>query len=162
MPCFSSKIEEPCSSKSIWTLWKYKLDNFGKYEDALSSTVQFGYHSLLSPLLNIGIITTHDILHYVTKYNNNIASKEGFIRQVIGWREYCYYIYNNYYNKLVISYIGYQSDTIIVNDQNYLSIALKSSVDIDEVTVTYKRNSTEVSLLEPLNSKVMGEKELLK
>lgn len=65
-------------------------------------------------------------------------------------------------NKLVISYVGYRSDTIEVNSQNYLTVVLENSVDLDEVTVTYKRNSTEISLLEPLNSKVMGEKELLK
>ena len=94
---------------------KYKLDNFGKYEDALSSTVQFGYHSLLSPLLNTGLITTYDILHYVSKYNNNIASKEGFIRQVIGWREYSYYIYKNFYDKLVISSIYNKNHKIICN-----------------------------------------------
>lgn len=65
-------------------------------------------------------------------------------------------------NKLVISYVGYRSDTIEVNSQNYLKVILENSVDLDEVTITYKRNSTEISLLEPLNSKVMGEKELLK
>ncbi len=65
-------------------------------------------------------------------------------------------------NQLIVSFVGYQTDTILVNDQNYLNIALNNSVDIDEVTVSYKRNSTEVSLLEPLNSKTMGSKELLK
>lgn len=79
---------------------KYKLDNFGKYEDAISSTIKFGYHSLLSPLTNIGLITPHDIIKYVNKYNKNITSKEGFIRQLIGWREYCYYTYDLYGNYL--------------------------------------------------------------
>jgi outer membrane receptor for ferrienterochelin and colicin len=65
-------------------------------------------------------------------------------------------------NELVISYIGYQSDTIIVKDQAYLEVNLDNSIDLDEVIVSYKRNSTEVSLLEPLNSKIMGGKELLK
>lgn len=63
---------------------------------------------------------------------------------------------------LVISYVGYQSDTLYVTDQNYIEIDLKSSVNLDEVTISYKRNSTEVSLLDPLYTKVMGEKELLK
>ncbi len=77
-----------------------KLNNFGKYEDALSSVVKFGYHSLLSCLTNIGLITPRDIIKEVETFNKNIASKEGFLRQVIGWREYCYLIYDNYAEKL--------------------------------------------------------------
>ena len=77
-----------------------KLDNFGKYEDALSSQIKFGYHSLLSPLTNIGLITPNDIIDSVKSYKKNIASKEGFIRQVIGWREYCYFTYCLYSEKL--------------------------------------------------------------
>ncbi len=65
-------------------------------------------------------------------------------------------------NQLVISYVGYQSDTIIVDGRDYLKVALKTSTELDEVVVSYKRNTTEVSLLEPVNTKVMGEKELLK
>ncbi|MFC2152853.1 TonB-dependent receptor domain-containing protein [Bacteroidota bacterium] len=65
-------------------------------------------------------------------------------------------------NQLVISYVGYRSDTIIINNQDYISITLENSVELDEVTVSYRRNSTEVSLLNPIYTKVMGEKELLK
>lgn len=73
---------------------KHKLDNFGKYEDALSSKIKFGFHSVLSCLTNIGLITPFDILKHVKEYKTNMASKEGFIRQVIGWREYCYFTYD--------------------------------------------------------------------
>jgi len=72
----------------------HKLFFFGKYEDAMSSKIKFGYHSVLSPLTNIGLITPFDILKQVNGYKKNIASKEGFIRQVIGWREYCYFTYD--------------------------------------------------------------------
>ncbi len=65
-------------------------------------------------------------------------------------------------NQLVISFVGYQTDTIIVKDRDYLAITLINSVDIDEVTITHRRNSTEVSLLNPLNTSVIGEKELCK
>ena len=73
-----------------------KLDNFGKYEDAMSSKIKFGFHSVLSPLTNIGLITPTDIIEHVVLYKNNIASKEGFLRQIIGWREYCYFTYDLY------------------------------------------------------------------
>ncbi len=79
---------------------KRKLNLFGKYEDALSSKVVFGYHSILSPLTNIGIITPRDILDEIENYKKNIASKEGFVRQLIGWREYCYFVYDKYYENL--------------------------------------------------------------
>ena len=85
-----------------------KLDNFGKYEDALSSKIKFGFHSLLSPLTNIGLLTPLDIIEHVNKYKKNIASKEGFIRQVIGWREYCFFTYELFKKELELSslYMG--------------------------------------------------------
>ena len=61
----------------------------------MHSEVTFGYHSVLTPMLNIGLITPHDILESFKSIkinNSNIATLEGFIRQVIGWREYNYLI----------------------------------------------------------------------
>jgi deoxyribodipyrimidine photolyase-related protein len=92
---------------------RYKLANFGRYEDAMSSTIQFGYHSLLSALTNVGLTTPAQIIDEVTKSRNHatsnttipISSIEGFIRQVIGWREYCYYVYDKYYDTLVTTSI---------------------------------------------------------
>lgn len=78
----------------------HKLDKFGKYEDALSSKIKFGFHSVLSPLTNIGLITPKDIINHVKGYKKNLASKEGFVRQVIGWREYCYFTYDLYSTNL--------------------------------------------------------------
>ena len=79
---------------------KTKLDKFGKFEDAISSTIKFGFHSLLSGLLNVGLITPHDVIFHVKDWNLNLASKEGFIRQLIGWREYCYFTYDLYSSTL--------------------------------------------------------------
>ena len=90
----------PISRKSS-LLWlkqfiKHKLLDFGEYEDAMSDKIKFGYHSLLSPILNIGLITPHDIIKLIKKIKitkKNVASIEGFVRQIIGWREYNYFIY---------------------------------------------------------------------
>jgi len=87
-----------------------KLANFGKYEDAMSSKIKFGYHSLLSGILNIGLITTRQILAKIanittTQTKTNIQSVEAFIRQIIGWREYCYFTYDKYYDQLISSSI---------------------------------------------------------
>jgi deoxyribodipyrimidine photolyase-like uncharacterized protein len=69
-----------------------KLDNFGPYEDAVRSDVIFGYHSIMSPLLNIGLIDPHYMIEKVSNSSAHIESIEGYIRQLF-WREYCRYIY---------------------------------------------------------------------
>lgn len=69
------------------------LAKFGQYQDAVKEEVVIGYHSLLSPMLNIGLITPKYVVdttlaYYEThKKEITIASIEGFIRQIIGWRE---------------------------------------------------------------------------
>ena len=98
---FIYPIDHEESIKWLDNFIKDKLENFGKYEDALSTKIKFGYHSMLSALNNVGLITSQDILDKVKNYKKNIASKEGFIRQVIGWREYCYFIYDKYNDNMI-------------------------------------------------------------
>lgn len=64
--------------------------------------------------------------------------------------------------QLVISYIGYQSDTVAVVEDKFIKITLSSSVALDAVNVVKRRKSTEVSYLEARNVQKIGEKELLK
>jgi deoxyribodipyrimidine photolyase-related protein len=69
-----------------------RLPLFGPYEDAISSHERQIFHSLLSPLLNIGLLTPQQVLDAVVSFSDThpvpIESLEGFIRQLIGWREY--------------------------------------------------------------------------
>ncbi len=69
-----------------------RLALFGPYEDAISSQEPQVFHSILSPLLNIGLLTPHQVLdavlNHATTSSIPIESLEGFIRQLIGWREY--------------------------------------------------------------------------
>jgi len=77
-----------------------RLDGFGPYEDALSSEGDTLQHSLLSPLLNIGLLSpaavVKALLAEVEARGGQgsaatavpLASLEGFLRQVIGWREF--------------------------------------------------------------------------
>jgi deoxyribodipyrimidine photolyase-related protein len=67
---------------------KAKLDKFGPYQDAIRSDVLVGYHSCISASLNIGLLTPYDIIKVVDKSKAPIQSREGLIRQVIGWREF--------------------------------------------------------------------------
>ena len=68
-----------------------RLAGFGPYEDAISAAHPFVNHGLLTPGLNIGLLNPGDILQAVlagADEDTPLASLEGFVRQVIGWREY--------------------------------------------------------------------------
>ena len=58
----------------------------------MAADESFLFHSLLSPLMNIGLLDPRDVvdraLAYADEHDVPIASVEGFVRQVIGWREY--------------------------------------------------------------------------
>jgi len=76
-----------------------KLNNFGIYEDAMSQNDVFIFHSILSPMMNIGLLTDTIVVNRTIDYYNKNKSKikiqniEGFIRQIIGWRNYIFTIY---------------------------------------------------------------------
>ncbi|MDZ4725272.1 MAG: cryptochrome/photolyase family protein [Leptospira sp.] len=79
---------------------KHRLHDFGPYEDALSTEFPFLQHSILTPFLNVGLLTPKEVISETLKFSENnqipIASLEGFIRQIIGWREFIRGIYQNY------------------------------------------------------------------
>lgn len=72
-----------------------RLHTYGKYQDVVIPSNPLLYHSGLSIYLNNGMITPLEIVNKVINQNTSIQNIEGFIRQVIGWREYCrlYYLY---------------------------------------------------------------------
>jgi deoxyribodipyrimidine photolyase-related protein len=94
---YATTFEE--SNKQLEDFLLHRLANFGRFEDAISTKEPVVFHSVLSPLLNIGLLTPKDVLQSVlefsVKHDVPLSSLEGFIRQVIGWREYvraCYMI----------------------------------------------------------------------
>ncbi|MBC7421175.1 MAG: cryptochrome/photolyase family protein [Bdellovibrio sp.] len=82
---------------------KEKLASFGPYEDALASHSDFVYHSVLTPFLNTGLLTPSDVVKATLKTAQKqaipLSSLEGFIRQIIGWREFIHGIYQNFSEK---------------------------------------------------------------
>jgi len=78
---------------------KTRLSNFGPYEDAVSESEPFVFHSVLTPMMNIGLLLDTEVVDISYNYYLNhkksipIQSFEGFIRQIIGWRNYVYTIY---------------------------------------------------------------------
>ena len=69
-----------------------RFHHFGEYEDAIAKEEHFIFHSLLSPSINIGLITPREVvdeaISYARKHNIPLNSTEGFIRQIVGWREF--------------------------------------------------------------------------
>ena len=79
-----------------------KFNLFGDYEDAVDTSNNFLFHSALSPLINLGLITPEIIVERIRKVENKIKinSYEGYVRQIIGWREFIRGIYQNYDKQL--------------------------------------------------------------
>ncbi len=74
-----------------------ELPTFGPYEDAMTGRSWHLSHSLLSPYLNIGLLMPDEVVEAaIEKYQAGeapIHSVEGFVRQIIGWREYVWGLY---------------------------------------------------------------------
>lgn len=76
---------------------KERFKEFGPYEDAIVKEEIILNHSLLSPLINVGLLTPKYVVDTAIDFakDNNIPlnSTEGFVRQIIGWREFIRGIY---------------------------------------------------------------------
>ena len=73
------------------------LPDFGRYQDAMLADRPFMYHSLLSPYLNLGLLDPLDLCRRAEAEwqagRAPLNAVEGFIRQIIGWREYVRGVY---------------------------------------------------------------------
>lgn len=92
---------------------KNKLYKFGEYQDSIyhseKNNYDFMFHSVISPMLNIGLLNPDYIIDKLDRFYNKNKSKisinnyEGFYRQVIGWREYQRLIYKHKYQEITKS-----------------------------------------------------------
>jgi deoxyribodipyrimidine photolyase-related protein len=75
-----------------------RLEQFGPFEDAMTTRSSTVFHSLLSPLLNLGLLTPDYVVDRVLEHAESMPmqSVEGFVRQVIGWREFVRGIYREF------------------------------------------------------------------
>ena len=73
------------------------LGQFGTYQDAMVTEHKTLWHSLISPYLNLGLLTPWEVIEAVikafTSKKISLNNVEGFIRQILGWREYMQAIY---------------------------------------------------------------------
>jgi deoxyribodipyrimidine photolyase-related protein len=76
---------------------KNRLVKFGIYEDAMVENADYLFHSILSPMLNTGLLEPAYVLEKTLAFANRhevpLNSLEGFIRQIIGWREFIRIVY---------------------------------------------------------------------
>ena len=69
-----------------------RFDQFGDFEDAIVEGENWLWHSVLTPALNIGLLTPQQViettLNFADRRDIPLNSLEGFLRQIIGWREF--------------------------------------------------------------------------
>ena len=77
-----------------------RLRQFGAYEDAISTQHQVMWHSVLTPMLNIGLLTPQQVLDRTLERAEAgdvpLNSLEGFLRQIVGWREFMAAMYRRH------------------------------------------------------------------
>src|SRR6056297_171446 len=74
--------------KWLESFLQYRFAQFGPYEDAIHQSELLGFHSMLSSLLNIGLLFPGEVINAALECDVPLPSKEGFLRQIIGWREF--------------------------------------------------------------------------
>lgn len=87
----------PMTRKHAEGLWGWAvahcLPQFGPFEDAMSHKSRGLFHTRISPLLHIHRLLPRDVVLSALKADIPINSKEGFVRQVIGWREFMRHVH---------------------------------------------------------------------
>ena len=94
---FNFAVTREGSEKVLDHFLKEALPKFGTYQDAMLTGESFLYHAVISPYLNIGFLDPLDVCQRVeAAYRAGdvpLNAAEGFIRQIIGWREFVRGIY---------------------------------------------------------------------
>ena len=94
---FGFATDRAQAQKALAHFIDHALPCFGDYQDAMLDGNRFLYHSLLSAYMNIGFLDPLEVCQAIEKaYEKGdvpINAAEGFIRQIIGWREYVRGIY---------------------------------------------------------------------
>lgn len=94
---FNYPVTSDESKKWFQQFLETRFEEFGAYEDAIVANEIILNHSLLTPLLNVGLLTPDYILKTTLavagKKKIPLNSLEGFIRQIIGWREFIRAVY---------------------------------------------------------------------
>lgn len=137
---FNYPVTKDEALKALKHFIENRLEDYGKYQDAMMEEAPFMAHSLLSAPINLGLLTAVEVVRAVEKsyyeQGKPIEAVEGFIRQVLGWREYVRGVYfkeitNNYTEK---NHLNHEIDKppflYDANiDLNCLSTVIKETID---------------------------------
>ena len=83
----------------VWLqdFFENRFAEFGQFEDAIVAGETVLHHAVLTPMLNIGLLKPMEVIQralvYAAAYQVEMNSLEGFIRQILGWREFVRYVY---------------------------------------------------------------------
>ena len=88
----------PATQGDAERLWSFAkgacLPSFGPFEDAMSTASRTLFHTHISPLLNLLRLPATRVVRDVAAMKDlPLASREGFIRQILGWREYMRHVH---------------------------------------------------------------------
>ncbi|MHC4958888.1 MAG: cryptochrome/photolyase family protein [Planctomycetota bacterium] len=87
----------PATAGDAAALWAWALEHclplFGPYEDAMSTKSRSLFHTRISALLHLHRLLPRDVVKDVAALDVPIASREGFVRQVLGWREFVRHVH---------------------------------------------------------------------
>ena len=85
------------SKRWLGNFLENRFVEFGVYEDAIVDSEHFLNHSVISPMLNVGLLTPKNVINKTISIAKEkeipLNSLEGFIRQIIGWREFIRGVY---------------------------------------------------------------------
>lgn len=95
--CFVYPVKFAESKSWLTHFLASRFAEFGAYEDAMLSNEVVLHHSVLTPMMNVGLLTPQwvvdEALQYASDHDIPMNSLEGFIRQIIGWREFIRAVY---------------------------------------------------------------------
>ncbi len=97
LECFDWPVTSEQAKHALEDFIRHRLPAFGKYQDGMWQNEPFLYHSRLSAAINLKLLHPMVVIQAAENaYRNNqapLASVEGFIRQILGWREYVRGVY---------------------------------------------------------------------
>lgn len=90
-------IDFKSAEEWLQQFFEIRFHEFGAYEDAIVREEYFLNHSLLSPLINVGLLNPLEVIEkaidHASENDIPINSTEGFVRQILGWREFIRGVY---------------------------------------------------------------------